>query len=504
MKKNTPLCIQYGWNEELEENFKTTIRNTHQVDGFWIVKKGGNKYYWYFRLLGDKRKDIYLCELNKTFSQSFNVLINKLSGSHNKSSNKKPLVSFIDQYLLDLENRGRNQIDNITFETVKNRSTGIKDFRTYCEKHYLTLGSIDSDPTHSRLVIKNWVDTLIKRQLKKGTIKSYMKSVRLMIQDFSRGKEFTRGYGLIKNNFFTNEYQKNLLDDTTITVKEDKIREYRDEYYWEVRRLCLGKIREIWMDYCENKQVTPIRDRNNKINQPSNSLGNDVVYFISFLQLISGSRVKEILHSFVDREMMEEHRNLHNTPSSQSYSFWEYDRKNHSYFLTIKMKRKFRKVPFFEVIHSYHKPPEHIPCKYVSLKRKQNGYNGYYQTNLIDVLFELSSNDWFMFPSPNLYSNKQSPRSLNYYLNTFNKIMKGEHKLSRYGINTTHNLRSYFISFMIRGDKMTPLQLSELVGHTLQVMEERYKRENLQHKFDVIKRLDHKTLMKNIWKEKEE
>lgn len=82
--------------------------------------------------------------------------------------------------------------------------------------------------------------------------------------------------------------------------------------------------------------------------------------------------------------------------------------------------------------------------------------------------------------------------------------MKGEHKLSRYGINTTHNLRSYFISFMIRGDKMTPLQLSELVGHTLQVMEERYKRENLQHKFDVIKRLDHKTLMKNIWKEKEE
>lgn len=500
MKKNSPLCIQYGYNDLLEDNFKRTIHNQHGIEGYWIVKKMKTKYYWYFRVLAEKRRDIYLCELEDTFGQSFNILINKLSGSYTKSSKNKPFSEIINQYIVDLENRGWNTDDKITTETARNRITGLRDFRTFCDKNHISVSAIESNATNSRLVIKKWFDTMIIRQLKRGTIKSYIKSVRLMLEDLSRGKEYVRGYGLLSNNYLTKEYQNNLLEDDSVIDPDEKIREYKDEYYWEIRRLCLGKVREIWMDYCENRKLKPITDRNKKVNQPTNSLGKDVVYFISLLQLISGCRIKEILHSFINQERMTKHRSNHNTPNANSYSFWDLDKKNNAYYLTIRMKRKFRKVPFVEVIHSYHKPPEHIRCEYVSLKRKQNGYDGYYQTNIIDVLFELSANDWFMFPSPNHYSNKQSPRSMNYYLNTFRQVMVGNHNSQEWGINTTHNLRSYFISFMIRGDKMTPLELSEMVGHTLQIMEERYKRENLQHKFDIVRTLTHKSLMeRDIW-----
>ena len=43
-------------------------------------------------------------------------------------------------------------------------------------------------------------------------------------------------------------------------------------------------------------------------------------------------------------------------------------------------------------------------------------------------------------------------------------------------ITSTHHLRKYFISYMIRQDGVQPQELAEICGHTIQTMLEHYKR----------------------------
>ena len=43
-------------------------------------------------------------------------------------------------------------------------------------------------------------------------------------------------------------------------------------------------------------------------------------------------------------------------------------------------------------------------------------------------------------------------------------------------ISSTHHLRKYFISYMIRQPNVQPQELAEICGHTIQTMLEHYKR----------------------------
>lgn len=506
MKKDSLLSLNSGYSPELEDTFKNMIKKSLDIEGHWFIRSSKKKQHsWYFRYKDKttgKRKDVYLCKLEEGFTKCCDITFTKLNGSYVKSKNKKPLVDIINQYILDLETRGHSLTGDISIETSKNRNTGLKDFKKYSVDTNLTLNDVDGK--HSRIVFKNWFESLVRRGLKKSTIKTYLKSVRLFLEDLGKSTEYPNGYGLIDINVITTDFQNELLKTIRGKDKEEIIKEYREEYYIKVRQLFTLKVREIWENYCNNKRLDPIRDSNGKVNQPSNSLGSDVVYFISLVQIITGTRVKEVLHSFVNESSMTSHREMNNTPYSEYYSYWTYREDYEMYFLTIRFKNKIRNVPVKETIFSYHRPPDGVPHKYRKYERKQNGYEGVYETDLIDVLFELSSNEYFMFPSPNIYSSKLQPRSMNYYLTTFNNVIKEGQKTYQYGINTTHNLRSYYISFMIRNG-VPLLDLCEIVGHSLRTLEQRYKREDLRQKSDVMRNTDYTSIIKQTyWNQKNE
>jgi len=97
-------------------------------------------------------------------------------------------------------------------------------------------------------------------------------------------------------------------------------------------------------------------------------------------------------------------------------------------------------------------------------------------------IFPLS---YYTFPSPNLHSKENRPYSQNYYSNlfkTYGVIDKGWRK---HGIESSHNLRSFFISYCIH-DGWSPNEICSITGHTINTMYKYYVREDLKSKFDLF------------------
>ena len=104
-------------------------------------------------------------------------------------------------------------------------------------------------------------------------------------------------------------------------------------------------------------------------------------------------------------------------------------------------------------------------------------------------------NSFYLFPSPNYIDNPNSPRSKTHTMNLFKEQLVVKEGWEKYGIQSSHNLRSFFISYMIRKDDISPLQVCEITGHTLKVMEKYYLRENLQSKFKTFQSVSQRDLL---------
>ena len=181
-----------------------------------------------------------------------------------------------------------------------------------------------------------------------------------------------------------------------------------------------------------------------------------IEFNVSLLQLGRGFRLGEVLHSFRNQESWENRRDKKN-----SSTYWY--KKSGEWFLYIDWKGKVSNVPIsgnYSEIRSWGEPP-------IGWKGKPSGTNKdepYYDTPIIDVCMKLFRESDYLFSSPNYRSHFQKSYSHTYYMNIFKQrcVSKGVggEGWEGYGVQSSHDLRDYFISHKIYSDNVTPFELS--------------------------------------------
>ena len=475
-----------------------------------------------------------------SFEYAFDKLKLKLETQFKIKSNQSHLLHpFINEYIsrnahgggfyFDVETFKLIKDDNlkdikINSKTLKNRLLHIKSFYSYVKENDIPVSVVPSKGL--KTLIKDYVEDLRENGKKKNylnetkgeivrrpTIKNYLRSVRMfmdwLVRDSSLG-----GFDLFESHDFTIEFQIDLIKkywgDWIPSKDKNEMVLFRQSEYKNCIDECVEIVREKWITICKSKGDKEVlrRGYNEKtsvngikgrfhMNQPAdNPIGIDIVYFVSLLQLRYGFRISEILKSYRTEKDMEKY----GTPVEMRSYFTKDSHNPEVYLLYIlNSKNRNRIVPIDETIWSFnHKPPKY-KGKQLGTKVEFTTKNGKkdfrWETNIIDVCMFLFPKSGYLFTSPNFNSKPNSPYQTNYYLGLFKNRMVEESKTvtrkRKRGVHTehfdglgwknrrissTHHLRKYFISYMIRQPNVQPQELAEICGHTIQTMLEHYKR----------------------------
>lgn len=488
------LKQSYGWSDKIEKFLFQTNPIFENYRGSFKIKKHKDKYFWYYQLTRrGKGRDKYLCSVEpkdlgnneSSFEYCCKIIQKKLQSNfligNRNQLNLTTYINLYEEYLEDekLVNIGRNTT------TIRGMLVGVKDFKRYSNKNNLKLNTVPT--SEMKNVIKEYITDLNLRGLKRGTIKSYIQDVRYFLDYLCKDK-LTNGLGLFPIHPITPKLQNELLDVIIGNPKTSVEREFKNDYYNKIYKICIKKIRDIWTSYCKKGKIDRRVDKNGKINQPSHFLGRDVVWFISLLQIRGGFRVGEVLYSYRNRDVFNSYHTKF-APNEMG-SFW--DKLDDGWVLRIRnSKGKNRDVPFTDTIRTWVKPPKHISNNEHQIKQNKS----YWDTDLIDVIMELFPKSNYTFSSPNYIEKPDKPRSLTYYINTFKDecVLKGG--WDKYGVESSHNLRSFYISYSIRRNDLTPFQISSITGHSISTMEKHYIRENLKQKFDVFTKIPQREIL---------
>ena len=236
-----------------------------------------------------------------------------------------------------------------------------------------------------------------------------------------------------------------------------------------------------------------IRDKNGKINQPPHMIGRDIVYFISYLQIRMGFRLSEVFYSYRNRDVYNDFH-IPNYPNEMA-SYWE--KSEDGWIIHIKKsKNKDRSVPFTDTIRSWVMPPSEELLKVSKCVLDKKGNPLYWDTPFVDVCMELFPNSYYLFPSPNHKESPNSKRSKTYYMNEFKIEMVLKNGWDKFGINSSHDLRRFFVSHSITNTELTPFQISQITGHNIVTMEKFYIRDNMKEKFNHFKKITQQDLLK--------
>lgn len=495
------LKSKYGWSEEIERFFiNSNPRLSSEWKGSFRIKKHSNRYFWYYQLSQRiKGRDKYLCSVevsedpSQSFQESCKILLEKMgTGFVISSNNKKFLHPYIDLYTENLMkelNSDGGRRGNTTKRLIRN----IQDFKRYCVSTEVRLNVIPSE--ECKQVFLGYLKELSSRDklgsrggLSRGTIKTYLQGVRYFF-DWIVGDKDLNGLSLFPSHPITVDYQNGLIKKYigNVSRKEDIV-EFKTEYYKECYQTCNNRVRDLWIAYCKNNgRIYGLTDKQGKVNQPPLITGGDFIYFIGLLQLRGGFRIGEVLYSYRNQEIYNTHHLVNHNKEMGSY--WSYGESG--WLLNIRnSKGKDRTIPLNDKIWSWVKPPEGVRTEYV-----KDSNDGHYETYLIDVIMSMFPNSFYLFPSPNYIDNPNSPRSKTHTMNLFKEQLVVKEGWEKYGIKSSHNLRSFFISYMIRKDDISPLQVCEITGHTLKVMEKYYLRENLQSKFKTFQSVSQRDLL---------
>jgi len=553
-KEKLKIMKGFGWSSEAEELFKKYNSDIYEANsGTFTIMNVNGSWYWYFKLSSHKSNRIkYLCKCetetgNKTsFENACEILRKKYKSSfQNLKINDTPIIKYIDEYIEHLckiggwskETRKRG---NTTYEAwVKNTENGIiknstsirnklyfiSEFRRFCSERNIKVGIVPH--REMKIQIKEFVVFLKNRSkrkldgsltdeggnLERGTIKSFIQNCRYFLDWITKPVE-EDGRELFKEHLITIDYQTHLIKNIVGEPKPklDYI-DFKQSNYDNCVKQTAGFIRDIWIEYCKNEgNIEPIREQRLSYqhktreggiigtiqkNQPKNSIiMSDIVYFISFLQLRYGFRISEILHSYRDKSSWEDNMK----ENSQSSYFRKVEGKNEYYYvLEIRnSKLKNRSVPIEETIWSWDKPPQNIK----SIEKISSKGEKHYETNIIDVIFTIFPKSTLTFPSPNFYTKKDKGYSTTYYLNLFkekmvNSIVNGGLGWEEYGINSSHNLRAFFISYMLRKNGVLPLDVCEITGHNLNTMMKYYTRVSEESKRGTLQKSKLRDILKS-------
>jgi len=412
-------------------------------------------------------------------------------------------------------------------ESVKTRLIYIKGFYEYCKENDVPISII---PTKGlTTLVRQYLEFTIENGKKKGylnsekgetirrtTAKTYLRNIRFfcdwIVKDTALG-----GLGMFEGYHpFTLDFQIELIKNTygKFIPVEDKNEMvlFRPKEYEKCVNECVEIVRDKWISVCKNEGDTSILRRgyyekteaSNMVgkfhtNQPAeNPIGTDIVYFISLLQLRYGFRVGEILNAFRDREGMIKS----GASEFKMRSYFELDKEDENLYLfhILNSKNRNRIVPIDETIWSFHHKPPMLDGKQLGYKvefETKDGKKDYrWETNIIDVCKFLWPSSYYLFQSPNYIQKPNKPYRSNYYLNLFKYRMVEEEKQivrnrkkggenienwsglgwRKRSIYSSHHLRKYFISYMIRKEGVEPIELSEITGHTIETMLQYYKR----------------------------
>ena len=161
-------------------------------------------------------------------------------------------------------------------------------------------------------------------------------------------------------------------------------------------------------------------------------------------------------------------------------SYFEKDRDDENLYLftILNSKNRNRIVPIDETIWSFHhKPPHDLGVK-VEFETKGGKKDYRWETNIIDVCKYLWPDSYYLFQSPNYKQKPNQPYRSNYYLNICKNRMveedsqvirnrkKGGESMENWNglgwrnrsIFSSHHLRKYFISYMIRKEGVRTLR----------------------------------------------
>ena len=555
-KDKLKIMKGFGWSSESEELFKKYNKDLF-IDnaGTFTIMKVSDIWYWYFKLSSHKSNRLkYLCKCEidiqnydgTSFDYASELLKKKIKSSfQNIKVNDTPIVKYIDEYIEHLckiggwkkENRTRGSIqydawvrteDNNLIKnstSIRNKLFFISEFRKFCDINKTKVGIVPHREMKGH--IKDFVVFLKNRNRRKidgsisddgvnlvrGTIKSFIQNCRYFLDWLVKPVE-EDGRELFKEHLITLEYQTHLIKSIVgeVNSKLDYI-DFKQSNYDTCVKETATLIRDVWIEYCINEgDLEPIREQRLSYthktkdggilgtiqkNQPKNSIiMSDIVYFIGLLQLRYGFRISEILHSYRDKESWES--NKHNNTQS-SYFRNVSDGDEYYYVLEIRnSKLKNRSVPIEETIWSWHKPPFGIKC----VTKTNTKGEIHYETNIIDVIFALFPKSALTFPSPNFYTKKDKGYSTTYYLNLFkekivNDVSDGGLGWNTYGINSSHHLRAFFISYMLRKKGVLPLDVCEITGHNLNTMMRYYTRVSEESKRNTLQKSKLRDILKS-------
>ena len=485
----------YGWNETLEKySISTTPQLKKEFPGSFRVKKHKGKYFWYYRLSNDvKGRDKYLCsvepndlEPNQTsFEYAVGILMEKLRSKFVMGIRNK---SYLHTYIIPF----KEFIDEdkyLTSSVKSGRRNTIDRFGSWSKNEGVRLNIVPTNEMKN--VFLKFIKFLENKGLQKSSIKAQLQIVRYFLNWLCEDK-LLDGAELFPSHPISLNLQNELLKKHIKTIPRET-KSFKNSYYTEGYEMCSKKIQTIWQGYCENLgRLDRIRDKNGKINQPPHMIGRDIVYFISYLQIRMGFRLSEVFYSYRNRDVYNDFH-IPNYPNEMA-SYWE--KSEDGWIIHIKKsKNKDRSVPFIDTIRSWVMPPSEEILKVSKCVLDKKGNPLYWDTPFIDVCMELFPNSYYLFPSPNQKNHSNSKRSKTYYMNEFKVEMVLKNGWDKLGINSSHDLRRFFISHSITNDKLSPFKISQITGHNINTMEKFYIRDNMKEKFNHFKTITQSDLL---------
>jgi len=485
----------YGWNETLEKySISTTPQLKKEFPGSFRVKKHKGKYFWYYRLSNDvKGRDKYLCsvepndlEPNQTsFEYAVGILMEKLRSKFVMGIRNK---SYLHTYIIPF----KEFIDEdkyLTSSVKSGRRNTIDRFGSWSKNEGVRLNIVPTNEMKN--VFLKFIKFLENKGLQKSSIKAQLQILRYFLNWLCEDK-LLDGAELFPSHPISLNLQNELLKKHIKTIPRET-KSFKNSYYTEGYEMCSKKIQTIWQGYCENLgRLDRIRDKNGKINQPPHMIGRDIVYFISYLQIRMGFRLSEVFYSYRNRDVYNDFH-IPNYPNEMA-SYWE--KSEDGWIIHIKKsKNKDRSVPFIDTIRSWVMPPSEEILKVSKCVLDKKGNPLYWDTPFIDVCMELFPNSYYLFPSPNQKNHSNSKRSKTYYMNEFKVEMVLKNGWDKLGINSSHDLRRFFISHSITNDKLSPFKISQITGHNINTMEKFYIRDNMKEKFNHFKTITQSDLL---------
>ena len=547
---------EYGWSENTQSQFFQFAEQIIGEDykGSFTIKEVKGRWFWYYQFSSTKIKPRlkYLCSCDvntknnqSSFQHATQIFLEKINHNFSNKNIIEPLLSkYITEFIslsmelggLELRKKGSYVAivsnENITprknINTMRRRVRVLTEFKLFCDERKLKTIQV-SKGEEFRLVMKDYLIYLKSRNKKKrdgsivgdkhlsrATLKLHFQSIRMFLNWLVKPKS-ENGRGLIKQHTINTDYQNFLLNEEVGEVKNQQrvFEDFSKKNYEKVLGDCQGYIRDVWNIYCKyggNREK--IREErfsyNEKLkdgtlsgkkhkNQPKEMVVmSDVVFFVSFIQVAYGTRITEILQSFRNYDMWKEYAINTDTQVSSYFSRKESEEGEMDYYhLNIEnSKKKSRTIPITDVIYSWKEPPKGVPFR----KRERNDEDKYdvWETNVVDVIFELfyPREHAKTFPSPNLNEKPNKGYSNNWYMNLFKErlVNSDDCNWKKYGIKSSHHLRSYFVSYMFLQDVRIE-DVIEITGQSYQTAISFYKRINTQMMRDTLSHRDLRTIL---------